>query len=50
MENTNICKECEGSGWEVQFIDPCKKCGGTGCKNKAAIIFILNGATIEISE
>ena len=25
-----ICGDCWGSGWETQFITPCKKCNGTG--------------------
>lgn len=24
------CNECWGSGWEIQFVQPCKKCNGTG--------------------
>jgi hypothetical protein len=24
------CGECWGSGWAVQFLKPCSKCGGTG--------------------
>lgn len=26
----SVCGECWGSGWEQQFVQPCKKCNGTG--------------------
>jgi len=29
-ENETECLECWGSGWEIQFLTPCKKCNGTG--------------------
>lgn len=26
----NLCNSCWGSGWETQFITPCRDCNGTG--------------------
>lgn len=26
----SVCGECWGSGWKQQFVQPCKKCNGTG--------------------
>lgn len=25
-----VCNECQGSGWEIQFVKPCRKCKGKG--------------------
>lgn len=25
-----VCGNCWGSGWEIQFIESCKKCEGNG--------------------
>lgn len=24
------CPDCWGSGWKTQFVEPCKKCKGSG--------------------
>ena len=26
----SVCGDCWGSGWETQFVQPCRKCNGTG--------------------
>lgn len=26
----DTCASCWESGWAIQFVDPCKKCNGTG--------------------
>lgn len=32
MKEDNTCNDCWGSGWETQFITPCRSCNGTGDK------------------
>jgi DnaJ-class molecular chaperone len=29
-EGDSVCGACWGSGWETQFITPCRTCNGTG--------------------